>query len=93
MKLTAECACSDLFEDYVGQLQMATIASIQVEHGRNAEINRRDISDKLRPIQEVKHSHSHHYSMSCRPAILSESLGSMHKRDWKCQHRRCSNAP
>ena len=93
MRSTAGCACSDLFEDYVGQLQMATIASVQVEHGANTEMSRSNISDKLRPIQDVKHSHSHYHSMSCRPAIVSESLGSMHKRNWGCQRRTCSNAP
>ena len=77
MRVTAESVCSDLFEDYVGQLQMATIASIQVEHGGNTEISRRDISDKLRPIQQVKLTHSHCHSMSCRPAVPSESLGGM----------------
>ena len=68
MRLTAKCACSDLFEDYVGQLQMATIASIQVEHGGNTEIGRRDISDKLRPIQQVKLTHaslSQHVVQAC----------------------------
>ena len=93
MSLTAGCACSDLFEDYVGQLQMATIASIQVEHGGNTEISRRDISDKLRPIQQVKLTHGHCHSLSCRPAIPSESLGGMHERNWECWRRSCSNAP
>ena len=91
--LTAKCACSDLFEDYVGQLQMATIASIQVEHGGNTEMSRRNVSDKLRPIQQVKLTHSHCHSMSCRPAVLSESLGGMQQRNWGCQRGRCSNAP
>ena len=47
-------ACSDSFEEYVGQLQMATIASIQVELGGNREIRRTDITDRLRPLQQVR---------------------------------------
>ena len=45
---------SDNFEEYVGQLQMATIASIQVEHGGSREMSRREITDKLRPLQQVR---------------------------------------
>ena len=65
VKLTARCACSDLFEDYVGQLQMATIASIQVEHGSNTEMSRRDVTDKLRPLQQVRLPNSHCHRMPC----------------------------
>jgi hypothetical protein len=45
---------SDNFEEYVGQLQMATIASIQVEHGGTREMGHKEITDKLRPLQQVK---------------------------------------
>lgn len=46
---------SDNFEEYVGQLQMATIASIQVEHGDGTrEMSHREITDKLRPMQQVR---------------------------------------
>lgn len=46
----------------MGQLQMATIASIQVELGGNREISRQEITDRLRPLQQVRVHNS-----SCDP--------------------------
>lgn len=48
------CGCSDNFEEYVGQLQMATLTSIQVEQGGNKEMSRKEITDKLKPLQQVR---------------------------------------
>jgi hypothetical protein len=41
-----------MFEDYIGQLQMATIASIAVE-SQGKEISNQEIRAKLQPIQQV----------------------------------------
>jgi len=48
------CDRSDNFEEYVGQLQMATLTSIQVEQGGNREMSRKEITDKLKPLQQVR---------------------------------------
>ena len=44
---------SDMFEDYVGQLQMAAIATISVEAG-GAEISRHEVLARLAPIQQAR---------------------------------------
>ena len=63
--------CSDSFEEYVGQLQMATIASIQVELGGNREISRKEITDRLRPLQQVRN----HACMHALSAVVFEVQG------------------
>ena len=42
-----------MFGDYVGQLQMASIATISVEAG-GREISRQEVMAKLAPIQQVR---------------------------------------
>ena len=44
---------SDVFGDYVGQLQMASIATISVEAG-GREISHQEVMAKLAPIQQVR---------------------------------------
>jgi hypothetical protein len=44
---------SDMFEDYVGQLQMAAIATISVE-AEGREISRQEITARLAPIQQAR---------------------------------------
>ena len=43
---------SDMFEDYVGQLQMATIATITVEN-EGREMSQKEVRARLEPIQQV----------------------------------------
>ena len=57
---------SDSFEEYVGQLQMATIASIQVEQGGTPEMSHREITDKLRPLQQVRATD---YTCTCMSSV------------------------
>ena len=44
---------SDVFGDYVGQLQMASIATNSVEAGGH-EVSRQEVMAKLAPIQQVR---------------------------------------
>ena len=51
------CLCalrSDVFGDYVGQLQMASIVTISVEGAGEREISRQEVMAKLAPIQQVR---------------------------------------
>lgn len=41
-----------MFEDYIGQLQMATIATITIEN-EGREISQQEVRAKLAPIQQV----------------------------------------
>jgi hypothetical protein len=44
-----------MFEDYVGQLQMATIATITIEN-EGREMSQKEVRAKLEPIQQVSSS-------------------------------------
>lgn len=44
-----------MFEDYVGQLQMATIATITIEN-EGREMSQKEVRAKLEPIQQVTSS-------------------------------------
>ncbi|CAL8470572.1 g10114 [Coccomyxa elongata] len=44
---------SDMFEDYIGQLQMATIATITIEN-EGREISQQEVRAKLAPIQQAR---------------------------------------
>ena len=52
--LTTSGTCSDTFEEYVGQLQMATLVSIQADQGGGQEMSRKELTDRLRPAQQVR---------------------------------------
>lgn len=66
-----------MFDEYVGQLQMATIASIQVEHGGIREMSRKEISDKLKPLQQVRKN------LPCLAGMsLLSTLAAFHQRTW-----------
>lgn len=79
---------SDVFGDFVGQLQMASIATISVEAG-GREVGRQEVMAKLAPIQQVRPLSEVHVGIPvCGNASLHVTMRSLRA----CVPQLCSSA-